>query len=114
MNRVFLCGRFVSYNEFTTESDKKIIDVLIAVPRSYKNEEGIYDTDFINCRLFSAIAEHTIEYCKKGDLIGLSGSLHSEKVDMPNGTIEYHEQVYVDKVSFLANATKDESGVEND
>ena len=28
-----------------------------------------YDTDFIDCILWTGIAENTAEYCKKGDLL---------------------------------------------
>ena len=50
MNNSFFIGRLVKDPELrTTESGKKVVNVAIAVPRSYKNSDGNYDADFIDC-----------------------------------------------------------------
>ncbi len=49
----------------------------LAVPRSYKNENGEYETDFIPCVLWNTIAVSTCEYCKKGDLVGVKGRIQN-------------------------------------
>ena len=77
------------------ENGRKVSEITLAVPRSYKNAEGIYDTDFIKCTLWNGIAENTVEYCNKGDLIGVKGRLECL------GGNEL--QVVVEKVTFLTN-----------
>ena len=102
LNQVIIVGRLVSkpiveYNQ----NDKKISEITLAVPRSFKNEYGIYDTDFIKCILWNTVAENTAEYCEKGDLLGIKGRLQCL------GGSEL--QVIVEKVTFLAtNKTKEE------
>ena len=49
--------------------------VMVAIPRNYKNNEGIYDTDIISVTIKGNIGENTREYCRKGDLIGIKGRI---------------------------------------
>ena len=93
-NQVVLVGRLVG-NPILEENEKKVCNITLAVPRSYKNDEGIYDTDFIKCILWNSIAEHTVEYCNKGDVIGVKGRLTCL------GGSEL--QVVAEKITFLSN-----------
>jgi single-strand DNA-binding protein len=100
LNQVILCGRLVenpTLNE--NEENKKLCEIKVAVSRSFKNEEGIYETDIIPCILWNSIAEKTIEYCRKGDVIGIKG-----RFQMINDKL----QVIADKITFLS-ARKEES-----
>ena len=74
MNNTILIGRLVKNPELReTENKNKVTNITIAVPRSFKNQEGQYETDFIDCILWAGIAETAVEFCKKGDLIALKG-----------------------------------------
>ena len=76
LNQVVLVGRLshdLKIKEI--EENKKELSVVLAVPRSFKNEEGIYETDFINCKVFGYMLNSVLEYCKKGDLLGVRGRL---------------------------------------
>ena len=76
LNQVVIVGRLVEKLIIEeNENGKKICNITLAVPRSFKNDEGIYDTDFIKCTLWNIIAENTVEYCDKGDLVGIKGRL---------------------------------------
>ena len=76
LNQVVIVGRLVKKPIVEeNENGKKVCNITLAVPRSYRNAEGIYDTDFIKCTLCDDIAEKTIEYCYKGDLVGVEGIL---------------------------------------
>ena len=78
LNQTVLVGRIVSDPEINeTKNDKKVTIVPLAVQRSYKNEEGEYATDFIPCVLWDGVAQNVVEYCKKGDLIGIKGRIQS-------------------------------------
>ncbi len=68
LNQTVLVGRIVSDPQINeTENERKFTLIKLAVPRSYKNENGEYETDFIPCVLWNTIAVSTCEYCKKGD-----------------------------------------------
>ena len=73
LNQVVLVGRLVKDPELVeTETSKKMSRVTLAIPRSFKNMDGEYETDFVNCILWDAIAKSAVEYCKKGDIVGIN------------------------------------------
>ena len=73
-------------------------ELVMAVPRSFKNENGEYDTDYIEVRLSKSIENNVSTYCEKGDLVGVKGRLESGINKM---------QVIADKVTFLSSRKKD-------
>lgn len=111
-NLVYLIGRLCEEPEIKTlEDGKSLLTVNLAVQRSFKNEEGVYETDFIRCILWNGIASHTSEYCKKGDLVGVKGRIQTKNYEV-DGEKKYVTEVVVDKVSFLA--AKSERQQENE
>ena len=74
LNQVVLVGRIVKTPELrVTENGKKTATVTLAVPRNYKNINGEYETDFLDCTLWTNVAENTTEYCQTGDMVGING-----------------------------------------
>ncbi len=101
LNQIVLVGRLVKNPVLKeTEQGKKRSFITLAIPRSFKNAEGSYDTDFIDCILWDGIAKNTAEYCKKGDVIGVKGRLQSRKYEMDN-TTKFVIEVIAEKVTFL-------------
>lgn len=88
MNNVMLVGRLVKNPE--VKEGKALIT--LAITRPYKNLDGTYDTDFVDCVLWNGIAQNAAEWCKKGDVVGIRGRLQSDE-----GKI----QVVAEKVTFL-------------
>lgn len=102
LNSVILVGRLTADPEIKeVGKDGKVVNFSLAVPRSYKNSEGEYDTDFIQCNVWNNIAENMKEYCKKGDLIAVKGVLQSSSYEDKEGNKKYKTDVRVDKVTFL-------------
>lgn len=107
LNQVVLAGRLVADPEITTtENNKKMTIITVAVPRAYKNMEGSYDTDFIKCVLWAGIAETTCEYCKKGDIVGVKGRIQVNSYEKDNEK-KYSMEVVAEKVSFLSSKKVD-------
>ena len=109
LNQVVLVGRLtknISINK--SDNGKKVATIPLAIPRSFKNVEGTYDTDFINCSAFDLIATNTCEYCKKGDIVGVKGRLQSRIVEKDENEKEYIMEVIAEKVTFLSSKSKDE------
>ena len=76
LNQIVLVGRLVEKPIVEeNENGRKVSTITLAVSRSFKNSEGVYDTDFIPVTLWNTVAESTAEYCKKGDLVGVKGRL---------------------------------------
>lgn len=102
-NLVYLIGRLTENPEIKElEDGKSMLTINLAVQRSFKNEDGIYDTDFIRCILWNGVASRTSEYCKVGDLVGVKGRLQNRSYLDENEEKKYITEVVVDKVSFLA------------
>lgn len=76
LNQSVLVGRITTINK---DSEDNKINVTISVPRNYKNENGEYETDMINCTLWKSIASNVNEYCHVGDLIGIKGRIQTTK-----------------------------------
>lgn len=103
LNQIVIVGRLTSDPKIKEVENKKVSYITLAVPRSYKNEEGIYDTDFIDCILWNMIAENTAEYCRKGDLVGIKGRLQTTINEDQTKTNE----VIAEKVTFLSSNKKE-------
>ena len=102
LNQAVLVGRLVKDPELhETESGNKVTSITLAVPRSYKNMNGEYDTDFISCVLFKGIAENASEYCHKGDLLGVKGRIQTRKVEDLESSKQVVE-VMAEKLTFLS------------
>jgi len=108
MNQAVLVGRLTRDLEVhETENGKLVSNITLAIPRPYKNEEGVYDTDFIDVTLWNAVAEKTSEYCRKGDLVGVKARLQADTYEK-DGEKKYALNIVADKVTFLSSRAKSE------
>jgi len=97
LNQVILVGRLTSNPEVETlENGKKVSSIVLAVGRSFKNSEGVFETDFIRCVLWNNIAQNTTDYCRKGDVIGVKGRIQVGSYE--KDAIE----VIAEKITFLS------------
>lgn len=103
MNIVVLVGRITKDLELrTTNSGKDICNYSLAVQVDKDT------TNFFDCTTFGESAKALCNYCKKGDLISVTGQLRtSQYVDKNNVK---HNNVYVltNKITFLANKKNEE------
>ena len=68
LNQVIFVGRLTKDIELQeSENGNKYAVVTLAIPRTFKNAEGVYETDFISAKMFDRVAENCSEYCKKGE-----------------------------------------------
>lgn len=105
-NLVYLIGRLTKDCEL--KNNEKGLDICkfnIAVTRNFKNTNGNYDTDFINCTTFSQTAKTMTQYCKKGDLIGVFGRVQVRDYEK-NGEKYYITEIIAEKIRFLASNSK--------
>lgn len=109
LNQIVLVGR-LTRDITVNKSDKgvRVATISLAIPRSFKNSEGTYDTDFIDCVAFDYIAENTSEYCKKGDIVGVKGRVQSRVVEKDDKN-EYLTEIIAEKITFLSSKPKEEA-----
>ena len=111
MNKVILVGRLCSDPELRYVGDKNIAltRFLLAVNRDYKNNEGNYDCDFIECDLWDKRAEVFCQYMSKGELVGIEGKLRLNKYTNENGEKRSIIRVKVDNFSFIPSNKRKET-----
>lgn len=107
LNQLVVVGRLVKDPELRkTENGKNVTNITLAVPRSYKNSNGEYETDYIDCVLWSNVAETTTEYCHKGDLLGIKGRVQSRMIQTEEEKLRHLTEVVGERVTFLSSAHK--------
>ena len=101
MNKVVLIGRMTKDVELkTTTQGKSVASFTLAVNRDYKNADGNYDADFINCVAFGQQAETISKYVRKGDKFGVVGKINTRNYEK-NGNKVYVTEVIVEGFEFL-------------
>lgn len=109
LNQIVLVGKLVKDVELEEkENGRKLANITIAIPRCFKNLQGEYETDFIDVLLQDNVAKNTADYCRKGDIIGVRGSLQSSTNEKEDGTKEFKIEVVADRVTFLTSKKSNE------
>ena len=109
MNKVELIGRLTHDVEMRqTPNGVSLARFSIAVTRRFKNSNGEYDADFINCVAWRKTGEFIARYFQKGSMIAVVGSIQSRSWDGNDGKKQYATEVIVDEAYFTG--SKSESG----
>lgn len=94
INNVTLVGRLTRDPELRyTPSNIAITTFNLAVNRNFKGANGEREADFINCMIWRKQAELFAEWCKKGNLVGITGRIQTRSYDNQQG-----QRVYVTEV----------------
>ena len=106
-NQTVLVGRLINDPQIKeTETGKKKVVIDLSIPRSYKNINGEYENDLVDCVMWTGIAGQTAEHCKKGDLLGVRGKIQTTIVDDKKIT-----EVVAEKVTFLSSRKDNENDI---
>lgn len=103
MNKVELLGRLTRDPEVRySQGDNATATARysVAVNRRFKNAEGNYDADFINCVSFGKTAEFIEKYFRKGDMIAVVGRIQTGSYTNKDNQKVYTTDVVVDEVEF--------------
>ena len=104
MNKVQLVGRLTRDPEIRYSQGENATATArfsVAVNRRFKNAEGNYDADFINCVAFGKSAEFVEKYFKKGMAIGLTGRIQTGSYTNKDGQKVYTTDVVVEETEFV-------------
>jgi len=102
MNRVMLVGRLTAKPELRyTGSNVPFSRFTVAVNRTFSNNNGERETDFINCVIWRKQAENVCNYLDKGSLVSVEGRIQTGSYDDKDGNKRYTTDVVADSVQFL-------------
>ena len=104
-NLVVLTGRLTADPELkTTQSGLSVCSFNIAVDRGYGENK---QTDFISVVAWRGSAEFVAKHFKKGDMIGIEGSIQTRKYQDKNGNNRTAFEVVVNNVQFVEGKKND-------
>lgn len=102
INSVTLVGRLTKNPEIrTTPSGVEVGNFTLAVNRTFTNQQGEREADFINCIVFRKQAVNVNQYLSKGKLAGIVGRLQTRSYDNKEGQKVFITEVVCDNVQFL-------------
>ena len=102
MNKTILIGNLTKDPELTqTTSGIAVAKFTLAVQRKFKNAEGEYESDFINCVAWRNTAEFVHKYFTKGEKVAVSGSIQTRTYDNSDNKKVYVTEVVADEVEKL-------------
>lgn len=100
-NLVVLTGRLTADPELkTTANGISVTTFSIAVDRRYRSGEE-RQTDFINIVAWRTSAEFITKYFKKGNMIGIEGSIQTRRYQDKNGNNRTAFEVVVNNAQFV-------------
>lgn len=94
LNNLVIVGHL---SEMREENENKCI-ITLEVQRTFKNKNGEYENDFIECILLNSFARYASEYFEKGNVIGVKGRLQCLKGE--------RLEVVAEKLTFLQSNKK--------
>ncbi|WP_336770059.1 single-stranded DNA-binding protein [Bacillus bombysepticus] len=102
MNRVILVGRLTKDPDLRyTPNGVPVATFTLAVNRSFANQQGEREADFLNCVIWRKQAENVANYLKKGSLAGVDGKLQTRNYEGQDGKRVYVTEVLAESVQFL-------------
>lgn len=104
-NKVILIGRLTADLELKqTQNGISVASFSIACNRPY-NKDKEREADFINCVAWRGTAEFISKYFRKGNAIGVDGSIQTRKYTDKNGNNRTATEVLINNAFFVESKT---------
>ena len=98
MNMLTLVGRVINDPILKKDENRSTYaNITLAITRRFKDADGTYPTDYIDCVVRGNVAQGVCEYLSKGDLIGIKGEIRTTKKEL---------EIVANSVTFLASKQK--------
>lgn len=102
INNVTLVGRLTKDPELRyTPNGAANCSFTLAVNRSFTNQAGEKEADFINCVAWKKSAENLANYQSKGNQIGVVGRVQTRNYEGQDGKRVYITEIVADNIQFL-------------
>lgn len=109
INNVVLVGRLTKDSDLRyTSSGNAVATFTLAVNRSFSNQSGNREADFINCVIWRKPAETLANFSRKGSLIGIVGRIQTRNYENQQGQRVYVTEIIVDSFQMLENKATNE------
>lgn len=109
INNVVLIGRLTKDAELRyTGSGKAVASFSLAVERSFSNQNGEKEADFINIVAWRKTAEIVSNYTRKGSLVGIKGRIQTRNYTNNNNQKVYVTEVVAEEVQLLGKKSDNE------
>ena len=93
INQVIMVGRLADEFRIDETKNEKLVYNTLIIQQPHKNKNGVIETDYINFCVSNELANCCIDYCKKGDIIGIKGKLKN---------VDKNIMINAEKVTFLS------------
>ncbi|EEP9900984.1 single-stranded DNA-binding protein [Listeria monocytogenes] len=102
MNRVMLVGRLTKDPELRyTPAGVAVATFTLAVNRTFTNQNGEREADFIQCVVWRKPAENVANFLKKGSMAGVDGRIQTRNYEDNDGKRVFVTEVVAESVQFL-------------
>ncbi|EKD7143302.1 single-stranded DNA-binding protein [Listeria innocua] len=102
MNRVVLVGRLTKDPELRyTPNGVAVATFTLAINRTFTNQAGEREADFINCVVWRKPAENVANYLRIGSLAGVDGRVQTRNYEGNDGKRVYVTEIVAESVQFL-------------
>lgn len=102
LNKIILIGRLTRDPELRyTPQGVPVASFSLAVDRSFTNQAGERETDFVNCVAWRKLGEVVGNHLTKGRLVAVDGRLQIRGYEAQDGSKRQVAEVVCDSVQFL-------------
>ena len=102
INNVVLIGRLTKDLDLKySQSGTAVASFTLAVNRNFKNQDGNYEADFINCVIWRKSAELMANMARKGSQVGITGRIQTRSYEGKDGKRVYVTEVVADNFNML-------------
>lgn len=102
INNVVLVGRLTKDPELRySSSNLPMVYFTVAVNRTFTDQSGQRQADFISCVVFRKQAENMAKFLSKGSLIGIQGRIQTRNYQGKDGNMVYTTEVVADNIQYL-------------
>lgn len=93
------------------DEGKRVVQLELAITRSFKNQDGEYDCDFVRITLWDFLADIAKENLKKGNTVGVKGRVFPHMEQLASGAYVPLNELVGERIIFFDKATKAERQV---
>lgn len=112
LNCVELIGRQVKDPELKQAGENVVMRFTIAVNRDYKDKDGNYPCDFIDCEVWNQGAQFLYDYSSKGDMLAVKGTIRKDSFESKDGDTIYRTYINADRVYIVNSKSNEEESEE--
>jgi len=114
MNKVILTGRLTRDPESRmSQNNMEVSRFSLACQGEFVSRTGERSVEFINCVAFGNLASTINRYCRKGQMIAITGRIRNNSYDAQDGSKRYSTDIVVEQMEFMSSKNNEGSEMNN-